>query len=49
MEKGIWKNKPMHDKWSHCADSFRYFAVAEPEAERAKVVGEKAVLDGWAV
>lgn len=24
---GVWKDKPLHDKSSHCADSFRTFAV----------------------
>lgn len=25
---GVYKNRPLHDKWSHGADSFRYFALA---------------------
>lgn len=28
-KRGIWKDKPLHDSTSHCADAFRYFAVTQ--------------------
>ncbi|WRQ11926.1 terminase large subunit [Serratia phage vB_SlqS_ZDD2] len=28
-KRGMWKDKPLHDFTSHCADAFRYFAVAK--------------------
>jgi hypothetical protein len=27
-KRGTWKNKPLHDKWSHGADGVRYMAIS---------------------
>lgn len=27
-KRGVWKDKPLHDKWSHMADALRYMAVS---------------------
>lgn len=26
--RGVWKNKPLHNKWSHMADALRYMAIS---------------------
>ncbi|MGJ8525189.1 hypothetical protein LMG33818_000897 [Halomonadaceae bacterium LMG 33818] len=31
---GAWKDRPLHDWSSHCADAFRYFAVANSRRQR---------------
>jgi len=28
-KRGCWKDKPLHDYTSHCADAFRYLAAVE--------------------
>lgn len=33
-KRGCWKDKPLHDKTSHGADGFRYFAVAKTKRVR---------------
>lgn len=28
-KRGVWKNKPLHDHWSHMADAIRYMALTD--------------------
>ncbi|WP_392565817.1 hypothetical protein RHO15_09645 [Utexia brackfieldae] len=34
-KNGCWRDKPLHDHTSHCADAFRYFAVANQQIKHA--------------
>jgi hypothetical protein len=36
--RGCWKDKPLHDKSSHGADGFRYFAVAKTKRVRKTTI-----------
>lgn len=51
---GRWKNKPLHDKWSHGADTIRYIAMSNlknrggvtlPQTSRSR---SRTVVDGMA-
>jgi hypothetical protein len=44
--RGCWKDKPRHDSSSHCADSFRYMALAwrEVSADPVKEPTTKEII-----
>ena len=53
-KRGVWKNKPLHDKWSHGADVIRYMAIAKARhtsaAEQVRDSrGFTSVVDGMAI
>ena len=53
-KRGTWKNKPLHDKWSHGADAVRYLAMSNMqhrnEYEAAQESrGASGVTDGLAL
>jgi hypothetical protein len=48
--KGIWKTTPLHDKYSHGADTFRYIAMGtkrrREQREKARKISKQLVVDG---
>ena len=43
---GVWKNKPIHDKWSHMADAIRYMVMSNAEHKAPPVRTRSSVQRG---